>query len=369
MTKAFTEGNVSASDLMTTLGNGTGTLAKFGGAAATASGTSGLGAVAATLGPLTPALLGIVGAGGVLALGYGAWKEFGEEAWNSSQRVAQWGTDVGTATDEALGKVKDNAHAATGEFSLLEQGISGNTESIVNNFSKMGESIETNMIKKIDALREAVQMMPEDVRKVSEELTEEEIQNQEKYLEVVKENNEKITAIREGASKANRKLTYGDTVRIKALAEESATVYVESLGKSEKETKQILSAMTGNVETATKEQAISWIQSLGKQRQASKVEYTKMREDLIKHYEKTGLDVESEFVQKQLALLEKSSQSATQITEDRSTQSPGIFPIHFSYGVRDTSENSGRVTGRGFFIGNREVFTERILFSLLFFLS
>lgn len=288
-------------------------------AASGAAGSAGVGAMTTALGAsgLAGALPLIVGAGGLLAVGYGAWKLFGEEAWNSSQRVQRWGTDVGEATDTALGKVQTNTQTAIGEFNLLEQGISTNTEAVVGDFVTMGNSIETNLVNKISALKEMLNTLPEDVKNAGEKLTQEEIDNQQEYLNIVQENNEKIKTIRKEASDNNRELSYNDTVRIKALAEESATAYVQSLGKGQKETQQILSAMTGDVSKASKEQATEWLQNLGQQRQQSKIEYSQMQEDLKSQLVDAGYDLNSEYAKEMLGLLETSSNSATQITEDQ----------------------------------------------------
>lgn len=317
VSKSFLDGNISAGDFLKTLSGGKSTLTNFGGAASTAAGAKGIGAMVTALGPLGPAILGVVGVGGALAVGYGAWKLFGEEAWNSAQRTKRWGSDVGSATDEALTKVSGFSQSAIGEFNLMEQGLTGNTEAISGNFASMGQSIEKNLVNKISLLKEMLNNLPEDVRAAGEKVTQEEITNQEKQLNTVQENNAAIAKIREEASKNNRKLSYEDTVRIKALAEESATAYVQSLGKSEKETKQILSAMTGNVSEASKEQATGWLQSLGKQRQGSKIEYGKMKEDLENDLVKAGYDLNSSYAKEMLGLLETSSQSATQLTEDQ----------------------------------------------------
>jgi len=288
-------------------------------AASGAAGSAGVGAMTTALGAsgLAGALPLIVGAGGLLAVGYGAWKLFGEEAWNSSRRVQRWGTDVGEATDTALGKVQTNTQTAIGEFNLLEQGISTNTEAVVGDFVTMGNSIETNLVNKISALKEMLNTLPEDVKNAGEKLTQEEIDNQQEYLNIVQENNEKIKTIRKEASDNNRELSYNDTVRIKALAEESATAYVKSLGKSQKETQQILSAMTGDVSKASKEQATEWLQNLGQQRQQSKIEYSQMQEDLKSQLVDAGYDLNSDYAKEMLGLLETSSNSATQITEDQ----------------------------------------------------
>ncbi|MFP3768559.1 phage tail tape measure protein [Enterococcus faecium] len=301
-------------------------MGKTASAASTAAGASGIGAMATSLGLLGPALLGIVGVGGALAVGYGAWKLFGEEAWNSAQRTKEWGTDVGKATDEALEKVKGYGDGAIGEFGLIEQGLSDNTGAMVGNFEKMGKSIETEMTNRIKTLKELVKGLPKDIQDAADDLTDDEIDKQEEYLKIVQENNDRIMQIKENASKNGRKISYEESVIVKALAEESATAYVNSLGKSKDETKKILDAMTGNVDNATQDQAKSWLESLGKQRQNSKIEYSKMQEDMKKHLVDAGYDLNSSYAKQMFDLLEKSSKSATELTEDQMSLILGKYP-------------------------------------------
>ncbi|ELB36626.1 phage tail tape measure protein [Enterococcus faecium] len=302
------------------------TVTAAGTAASSAAGASGVGAMTTSLGLLGPALLGVVGVGGALALGYGAWKTFGEEAWNSAQRTKEWGTDVGKATDEALEKVKGYGDGAIGEFGLIEQGLSDNTGAMVGNFEKMGKSIETEMTNRIKTLKELVKGLPKDIQDAADDLTDDEIDKQEEYLKIVQENNDRITQIKENASKNGRKISYEESVIVKALAEESATAYVNSLGKSKDETKKILDAMTGNVGNATQDQAKSWLESLGKQRQNSKIEYSKMQEDMKKHLVDAGYDLNSSYAKQMFDLLEKSSKSATELTEDQMSLILGKYP-------------------------------------------
>lgn len=302
------------------------TVTAAGTAASSAAGASGVGAMTTSLGLLAPALLGVVGVGGALALGYGAWKTFGEEAWNSAQRTKEWGTDVGKATDEALEKVKGYGDGAIGEFGLIEQGLSDNTGPMVGNFEKMGKSIETEMTNRIKTLKELVKGLPKDIQDAADDLTDDEIDKQEEYLKIVQENNDRIMQIKENASKNGRKISYEESVIVKALAEESATAYVNSLGKSKDETKKILDAMTGNVDDATQDQAKSWLESLGKQRQNSKIEYSKMQEDMKKHLVDAGYDLNSSYAKQMFDLLEKSSKSATELTEDQMSLILGKYP-------------------------------------------
>lgn len=326
VTKSFLENNTSAETLFGTLAGGTATMANFGSAASTASGAGGVGAMTGALGGLSPVLLGIVGVGGALALGYGAWKLFGEEAYNSAQRTKEWGSDVGESTGQALTDVKTYSTEAGGQFDLLSQGLTTNTDEMVGNFAKMGESIETNLTGKIETLKSLLNDLPEDVKSAGEQITNDEITNQEKYLETVKTNNERIGQIRQQAADNHRQITVEEAAQIKALSEESATAYVNSFGKSESETKQILSAMTGNVETASEDQAKAWLQSLGKQRQDSKIEYGKMQEDLKSKLVDAGYDLNSDYAKQMLELLQTSSDSATQLTEDQMSLILGKYP-------------------------------------------
>lgn len=277
--------------------------------ASVASGAGGLAGFASVLtGPVGLAIGGTVLA---LGAGYGAWKLWGEEAWNSAQRTKRWGSDVGQATDEALTKVSNSAQTASGQFTLLEQGISSNTDKAVANFARMGQAIEKEMTNRITTLKDLVNQLPEDIQSAADELTNEEIANQEEYLNVVKENNAQIAAIREQASQHHRQLTFAETTQIKQLADESATAYVKSLGKSEKETKQILQAMTGNVQEASQSQAKAWLESLGKQRQNAQQEYSKLVEDTKDRLEKAGYDLNSKYAKNILNLLKESSETTT----------------------------------------------------------
>lgn len=196
VTQAFAKGSSVSVDFgknLASSGSALGGLtAKIGGT------TTQIGALTKGFSLLNPWVLGITTAVGA---GIAVWKLWGEEAWNSSQRTQRWGTDVGKATDEALTKFQSYNRGASGEFSLLEQGISSNTGSIVNNFSKMGQSIETTLTKKIETLKGIVKELPDDIKEAANELTEDEIANQEKYLAIVKENNAKITQIKKNCFK------------------------------------------------------------------------------------------------------------------------------------------------------------------------
>ena len=73
----------------------------------------------------------------------------GEEAWNSSQRVKQWGTDVGREVDKTLNGVQDKTKAANGQFGLLKDGFNQSDASkMAENFEAAGQSLEKSLNKK-----------------------------------------------------------------------------------------------------------------------------------------------------------------------------------------------------------------------------
>lgn len=268
----------------------------------------------------------VLGAAGTITIGAVAWKAWGEEAWNSAQRTKRWGSDVGQATDEALTKVSNSAQTANGQFTLLEQGISSNTDKAVANFARMGNAIETEMTSRINALRDVVKGLPDDIKGAAEELMSDEIKRQEENLQIVKQNNEKITKIKKDASEQNREISYFEATLIKQYADSSARAYAESLGKSEKETKQILAAMTGNVKQASEEQAQSWLTTLAKQRQASKENYAQMRKNLEDELTNRNIDLNSKMAKGLFDLLEESAKTSTNTIEQQMAEILGKYP-------------------------------------------
>ncbi|MES9191647.1 hypothetical protein ABEQ60_12450, partial [Cutibacterium acnes] len=110
-TKAFAEGSsvsVGFGKGIASSGSALGGLtAKIGGT------TTQIGSLTKGFSLLNPWVLGATAA---IGAGVAVWKLWGEEAWNSSQRVKQWGTDVGREVDKTLNGVQDKTKAANGQF-------------------------------------------------------------------------------------------------------------------------------------------------------------------------------------------------------------------------------------------------------------
>lgn len=280
-------------------------LGQTAGAASSAAGASGVGAMTTSLGLLGPALLGVVGVGGALAVGYGAWKTFGEEAWNSSQRVKTWGTDVGTEVDNTLTKVKEKTEATSGQFGLMADGLNQNTEPMVKNFVTIGETIESSLTKKVEGLDSLIKNLPGTVTDTMKQIVENEKEMNQSALKNIQENNERIKEVREKASKENRDISIAEAQMISDISKNTAEEYVNTLDVSAEQKKAILNSMTGDVSNATKEQAETWLRSLGEQRNASQNHSAQMRKDQEKWLEEWGYNLDGEFAQKYLAEWDK----------------------------------------------------------------
>lgn len=286
------------------VGDMTTSFATIGGGATTTAAQ--VGGLSATIGGL-PVVLGVAGAA---LLGWTAWKAWGEDAWNAAKRTREWGTDVGEATDKALTEIKGYSTSAIGQFSLLEDGFNGNTASMISNFEKMGAAIENDLVRQIDALKESIGMLPEEVRSTAQEIVDESTKAQEKALQVVQENNKRVAEIKQDAANNNREITAAEGKMIKSLMEESAAEYLKITVSDAESRKQIMSAMTGDVETASKEQALAWAKSLGEQRQNTKKEYNDQLEDYKKFLDDQGI-LNTEAGQKLVELFEQSKDAST----------------------------------------------------------
>lgn len=294
------------------IGGLTTALGKTAGVATTAAGSTGIGAVTTSLGLLGPALLGIVGVGGALALGYGAWKTFGEEAWNSSQRVKKWGADVGTEVDATLSTVKKKTEETSGQFNLMAQGFDQNTGPMVKNFETIGTSIESSLTKKVEGLDNLIKNLPGTVTDSMKEIVENEKEMNQSALDKIQENNERIKEIRENAAKANRDISISEAQMISNISKDTAEQYVNTLDLSAQQKKAILNSMTGDVSKASKEQAQTWLQSLGEQRYASEKHTAQMRKEQEKWLKEWGYKLDGEFAQTYLSEWDKINDATTQ---------------------------------------------------------
>ncbi|UJF15058.1 phage tail tape measure protein [Jeotgalibaca sp. MA1X17-3] len=255
---------------------------------ATTSSTQ-VGTLTSVIGGL-PVVLGIAGAA---LLGYTAWKVWGEDAWNSAQRTKEWGTDVGETVGNTLNEIKGFSDSATGQFNLMAQGVSGNTEEMSANFASMGEVIESSLKDRISKLDELIEGLPDTVKTSLAKILEEDKKQAESSLAIVEENNARIAEIRENASTHNRELSILEASIIKNINQESSEAYINTLKISQQEKQTILDAMNGDVEKSSQEEARIWAQNLGKQRAEQKNHYAEQKKDYLDALKELGYSDEA----------------------------------------------------------------------------
>ncbi len=335
------------------------TVTSVGTAASSAAGGTGIGAMTTALvgaGGLASVLPIIVGAGGLLAVGYGAWKLFGEEAWNSSQRVARWGSDVGAETDAVLGKIQSNTQAANGEFTLMEQGFSGNTEKMIKNFEQIGVTIENELTGQINAFRESMKLLPEEIQGEAGKIIDEAAKKREHASETVKANNERILAIKREYTNKEGEVTAQGAKMIQDLMKQSTQEYLKITVKDADDRKQVMDALTGNVETASAKQAEAWVKNLGKQRQQTKESYSDQLADYKAFLDKQGI-LHTEEGEKLVKLFEQSRDQSTEAIDAQIALIAKKYPelaekISFSNGQMINSMDEGN---QAFIAANQKI--------------
>lgn len=186
----------------------------FGSAASAAAGSKGVGAMITALGSggLAGALPAIVGVGGLLALGYGAWKTFGEEAWNSAQRVKKWGTEVSEEQEKVIKKTFDLEEQGLDHVRNFAEGVGGSAEDIVKYNEEIKKSIDEIIEKEKERRDKAAAAIEDDgARKKAEEYNKQQLEQEKKLAEAAKQRVDHISAITQQAADNNRKIS--DTER------------------------------------------------------------------------------------------------------------------------------------------------------------
>lgn len=333
VTKAFAEGSsvsIGFGKDIASSGSALGGLtAKIGGT------TTQIGSLTKGFSLLNPWVLGATAA---IGTGVAVWKLWGEEAWNSSQRVKQWGTDVGREVDKTLDGVQDKTKAANGQFGLLKDGFNQSDASkMAENFEAAGQSLEKSLNKKVDGLNQLLKQLPGTATDSMKEIIENEKKINQSAVEEIQTNNKQIQEIRQRAANENRQLSVSEAQMINDLSKNTAEAYVNTLDVSAEQRRSILKAMTGDVANATEEEAEKWIQSLGEQRNASQTHYAKMRKEQEKWLKDWGYNLDGEFAQKYLEEWDKINETTTEGFDNQMAAIVEKFPelkdkIHLASG-------------------------------------
>lgn len=218
-----------------------------GGATGTATKVAGL---IGTIGGL-PVVLGIAGAA---LLGWTAWKVWGEDAWEASQRTKQWGTDVGEEASNALTEFQNLSDEASLATDLMSFNIEEGTTRAVDAYNGMAEGIKEDIQTTIAETEEGLAGLPESVKKIVAESMTAGVEEQTKLIGEIDEIQAAITGIYENALAENREVTEAELTVIENYHARLAEIRSETLQLSAEEQKKVQAIMTEDLKSFSAEQ-------------------------------------------------------------------------------------------------------------------
>lgn len=266
-------------------------IAGFGSAAKVAGGAKGIGGLSAALGTALP---WIAGATLLVGAGYGAWKLWGEGAYESGQRTKRWGHDVGEAADEALTEMSESTSEIGNQYHGMGVGIEADTDSMMKSFTNLGSTIQSELNERIEKFGQVAEEYSDILSENTKDMLADEQKSLQESLDNVTSYSERANEIREKESKSSVNMSAETAKQLADLSKATAEEYVKTLGGTQEEQERILSALTGDIDSATQDQARTWAQSLGKQRQElvkHSNEIEKAAEEVI---ENLGIDPDGE---------------------------------------------------------------------------
>lgn len=224
----------------------------------TLSGTAGLGGLTTSAGLAGASLLPIIGtiAGitGVVALGYGAWKLWGEDAYEASQRTKQWGSDVGEEAGKALDEFQDLSDEASLATEQMAYNIEEGTAKAIESYSGMSDEIKTDIQETITETEEGLAGLPESVKKIVAESMTAGVEEQTKLISEIDEIQTAITGVYENALAENRELTESELIIVENYHTRLAEIRSETLNLSAEEQKNVFAVMTEDLKSFSDEQ-------------------------------------------------------------------------------------------------------------------
>lgn len=266
---------------------------------AAAAGTAQVGALGAST-SLLPALFSPVGlaiAGVTLALGAGAvaWAVWGQDAYNSSERVKKWGSDVGKEADTTLTKFQSMSRDSQTAMDEFASGVEGSNEKVKKSTEEMFDQITESAKKSKKSIDKVVEQLPESAKKSAEKNAEELNKNIDEMVKIADDSGALINKIYEKHAKEGTKLSADENQLVLANRKLMINQELEILKISGNDKKAVLAAVNGDIEDMTWQQAARHAKAVDEGIKKEKKSYEKQLENL-KEARKTGALKEKEFL-------------------------------------------------------------------------
>lgn len=225
-----------------TITNAKGTWGLLGRTFLTTGGQAGV--LGSAISPLGAAIIGttaVVGAGAV------AWELWGKKAFESSERSARWGSDVGATADKSLQKFQNfsnNSSAALQNWSINSK---QSAETVKSSFSGMSKQIESDAKKSNSALEKQLSKLPTAVQASLRKSVQETEKTNLQSAASAKKSAALVDTIMSNSAKNHYKLTKDEAVMVNNAQQNMTDKELSILKVGGSKKKAVLAAINNDV--------------------------------------------------------------------------------------------------------------------------
>lgn len=217
-----------------------------------------------------PVVLGVAGAA---LLGWTAWKVWGEDAWEASQRTKQWGTDVGEEASKALTEFQDLSQEASYATDLMAINVDKGAQKAIESYNTMGNSLTEDIQKTVQKSEEVFSELPPKIQAILQKSFDADNVEQTGLIEEIGKIQSDITAIYEGAMAENRELTKAELTIIENYHNRLSELRRESLELSAEEQETVHKAMQDDLKQFSQSQLSERQKMLSEERDMLQTRY------------------------------------------------------------------------------------------------
>ncbi|MDK6374789.1 MULTISPECIES: phage tail tape measure protein [Aerococcus] len=220
-----------------------------GGAAKTGAGL--MGTLGTKIGALAPQIGIAIGA---LALGYGAWKLWGEEAYNAAERTKRWGYDVGEAGDEVMTKFDEVEHNVSQAHATMAENAEKGAQQAKEAYDDLANSISESVQGSIDKTNETFNKLPPIVQNSLKHSNQIYTDGLEKQKSLVESYNGDIQRIYQNAADDRRELSSSELAYIDEMTSEMYKIEVANTQATQEEKANMIKAFNLDFQDMSKKQ-------------------------------------------------------------------------------------------------------------------
>lgn len=242
--------------------------------------------------PVATAAIGLTTAA-VIAGGI-YWETYGKKAYQSSQRVNRWGSDVGSSADRSLSKVQGfNVKASQALDGFGDSAVS-NGKTAAKAFEDIGTEIEKTGKRANNSLGKGLKNLPPQVRDTVEKSISEQKSGNNKIVSQSKQLSSDVAGILRTHNGNVRQLTGEQQTYIRNSQQKLNDSEVKLLGITGQKKVAVMKALNGTVKGLTEQQAQQTIDSLEKVSIKEESSYKKQA-NALKSYRNKGLITEKAY--------------------------------------------------------------------------